>query len=120
MLRQLILVVAGLTGAAGMALAAAAFHGGDAALGSASTICLANGPALIGLYIVARNNRASGLAALVLIIGTLIFVGDLLLRHFTGERLFPNAAPTGGTVMIVGWLLVAVAAFFGSRDAQKA
>ncbi len=115
MFRQLILALAGLTGAAGVALAAAAFHA-DATFGPPSSVCLANAPALIGLAILARNSRLAGLSALVIFAGTLLFAGDILLRHFTGHRIFPMAAPTGGTIMIVGWLLVAVSAPFALRD----
>ncbi|MBE0692150.1 MAG: DUF423 domain-containing protein, partial [Aquamicrobium sp.] len=38
------------------------------------------------------------------------FAGDLVLRDVAGQRLFPMAAPTGGTLTIAGWLAVAVSA----------
>jgi uncharacterized membrane protein YgdD (TMEM256/DUF423 family) len=44
-----------------------------------------------------------------LLVGVSLFSGDIALRTFTGNRLFPMAAPTGGTTMIIGWLIVAVA-----------
>ena len=40
--------------------------------------------------------------------------GDIALRAFTGCRLFPMAAPTGGTILIVAWLVLAVAAIVAS------
>jgi len=112
-LRPLILFVSGLLGAAGVALAAAASHGGDTLfLGSASAMCLAHAPVLLGLYLGHKSFRTATLAALVLGLGTIVFAGDLVSRHYLGDRLFPMAAPTGGTLMMLGWLIVAIGAFF--------
>ncbi|CAD7050747.1 hypothetical protein REJC140_01679 [Pseudorhizobium endolithicum] len=111
-LRPLILFLSGLFGAAGVALAAAASHGGDARLlGTASMMCLIHAPALVALYAGYRAVRTATLAALLIALGTLLFSGDLLARHFLGGGLFPMAAPTGGTTMILGWLVVAAGAF---------
>jgi uncharacterized membrane protein YgdD (TMEM256/DUF423 family) len=116
-LRPLILFVSGLMGAAGVALAAAASHGGDTTfLGSASAMCLAHAPVLLGLYLGHKAFRTATPAALVLGLGTIIFAGDLVARHFLGERLFPLAAPIGGLGMMLGWLLVAAGAVFGRRE----
>jgi uncharacterized membrane protein YgdD (TMEM256/DUF423 family) len=53
-----------------------------------------------------------------LVLGALLFAGDIALRAFAGHRLSPMAAPTGGTIMIVSWLAFAVAAIVGlSRGA---
>ncbi|CDZ50844.1 Putative small membrane protein [Neorhizobium galegae bv. orientalis] len=115
--RPLILFVSGLMGAAGVALAAAASHDGDTVfLGSASTMCLAHAPVLLGLYLGYRYFRTATLAALVLGLGTIIFAGDLVSRHYLGDRLFPLAAPVGGTGMMLGWLIVAAGAFFRVRE----
>ncbi|CDZ28214.1 DUF423 domain-containing protein [Neorhizobium galegae] len=116
-LRPLILFVSGLMGAAGVALAAAASHGGDTVfLGSASTMCLAHAPVLLGLYLGYRYFRTATLAALVLGLGTIVFAGDLVSRHYLGDRLFPMAAPVGGTGMMLGWLIVAAGAFLRVRE----
>jgi uncharacterized membrane protein YgdD (TMEM256/DUF423 family) len=115
-LRPLILFLSGIFGAAGVALAAAASHGGDARLlGTASMMCLVHAPALVALYAAGRRVRTATLAALVIGLGTLVFAGDLLARHFLGSGLFPMAAPTGGTTMILGWLIVALGAFLRSE-----
>ena len=117
-LRPLILRVSGLMGAAGVALAAAASHGGDTVfLGLASTMCLAHAPVLLGLYLGHLHFRTATLAALVLGLGTIIFAGDLVSRYYLGDRLFPFAAPTGGTLMILSWLAVAAGAFLTARRA---
>jgi uncharacterized membrane protein YgdD (TMEM256/DUF423 family) len=112
-LRPLILFLSGIFGAMGVALSAAATHGSDARLlGSASTMCLVHAPALVALYAAHRHLRTSTPAALVLALGTLLFAGDLVSRHFLGSGLFPMSAPTGGMTMMLGWLLVAAGAFF--------
>ncbi len=103
-------------GLSGIALAAAASHGGDTHfLGNASTMCLAHAPVLLALYMSHGAFRTATLSALVLCLGTIIFAGDLVARHYLGDRLFPFAAPAGGTLMMLGWLLIAAGAFFGRR-----
>ena len=112
-IRPATLFFAGLLGGGGVALAAAASHGGDTHfLGSASTMCLAHAPALLALYAGYDRIRTAPLAALLLGLGTLIFAGDLISRHFGGSSLFPLAAPTGGLGMIAGWAAIALGAFF--------
>lgn len=109
-------VAAGIVGAAGVGLAAAASHaGGEALLRPASTICLAHAPALIALSLAAGRLRFSGLAAIGMTAGTLLFSGDLVARHFLGGGLFPMAAPTGGLTLIASWLLFAVGATVSPR-----
>jgi uncharacterized membrane protein YgdD (TMEM256/DUF423 family) len=112
-----ILFASGLMGAAGVPLAAAASHGGDThLLGTASTMCLAHAPVLLGLYLGQHVFRTAGFAALALGLGTLIFAADLLSRHYLGDRIFPFAAPIGGMAMIAGWLAMAAGALLRVRD----
>lgn len=109
-------LAAGIIGAAGVGLAAAASHaGGEALLRPASMICLAHAPALIALSLAAGRLRFSGLAAIGMIVGTLLFSGDLVARHFLGAGLFPMAAPSGGLTLIASWLVVAVGAALSPR-----
>ena len=118
-IRPATLFLAGLLGGGGVALAAAASHGGDTHfLGSASTMCLAHAPALLALYAGYDRIRTAPLAALLLGLGTLIFAGDLISRHFGGSSLFPLAAPTGGLGMIAGWAAIALGAFFRSGTSK--
>ena len=49
------------------------------------------------------------------VIAAALFAGDLTLRQYAGHGLFPMAAPTGGTLMIVSWLVLAVAAAWPRR-----
>ncbi len=116
-IRPLILFLSGIVGGGGVALAAAASHGGDGQLfGSAAQICLAQGPALLALYAGYARIRTAAVAGLLIALGTLLFTGDLLSRQFTGAGLFAMAAPTGGTTIMIGWLFVALGAFFAPRD----
>jgi uncharacterized membrane protein YgdD (TMEM256/DUF423 family) len=115
-LRPLILFISGLMGLSGVALAAAASHGGDTQfLGNASTMCLAHAPVLLALYIGHGSFRTATLSAVVLGFGTMIFAGDLVARHYLGDRLFPFAAPAGGSLMLLGWLLIASGALVGRK-----
>ncbi|MFD1746229.1 DUF423 domain-containing protein [Rhizobium helianthi] len=118
--RPLILLLSGILGASGVGLAAAASHGEDVRLlGSASTMCLAHAPVLLGLWLAGQRLRTANLAALVLGGGTLLFVGDLLSRHFGHGSLFPMAAPTGGVAMMAGWLLLAIGSMFPERPMHE-
>ncbi|MGY5800484.1 DUF423 domain-containing protein [Agrobacterium rhizogenes] len=118
-IRPATLFIAGILGASGVALAAAATHGGDTHfLGAASTMSLAHAPALLALYAGYDRIRIAPIAAVLLGLGTLIFAGDLISRHFGGSSLFPMAAPTGGMGMIAGWAVIALGAFFRTSPAK--
>ena len=54
--------------------------------------------------------RIGTLAAFGFVIAAALFAGDLSLRQYAGHSLFPFAAPTGGTLLILSWLALAVAA----------
>ena len=108
-------------GAAGVALAAASAHGADASrLASASAMLLFHATAILAATaLLARGLLHGGLgfvAAFGFVIGAALFAGDLTLRQYAGHALFPYAAPTGGMVMIAGWLAVSVAAVAISRE----
>ncbi|MBY2985467.1 DUF423 domain-containing protein [Rhizobium leguminosarum] len=109
---------AGLFGVAGVALAALAAHGGGEAnlAASASAMCLAHAPALLALALGTVRLRTAWLAGLLMIVGTLLFAGDLVTLRFAGSSLFPYAAPTGGWAMMLGWLAVAAGAIFHVRN----
>ena len=87
----IILLLAGLMGAGGVALAAADAHAAPGAgLAGAAYMLLFHAAALLG--------------------GAALFSGDVALRAFAGHRLFPMAAPTGGVILIAAWLALAAAA----------
>jgi uncharacterized membrane protein YgdD (TMEM256/DUF423 family) len=56
-------------------------------------------------------------AASGFVVAAVLFAADLSLRQYAGHGLFPYAAPTGGTLLIVSWLALAVAAAWPRRAA---
>ncbi len=121
-LQPIILLFCGFMGASGVVLAAAASHGEDTRLlGSASTMCLAHAPVLLGLFCAGDRIRTGAAASMVLSFGTILFAADLLSRHFGYGSLFPMAAPAGGLAMIAGWFLIAFGAFMkiSSRNSDN-
>lgn len=113
--RRLILLFAGLIGTAGVAFAALATHMGGALLGPASAMCLAHAPAMLALFVGHKLIRTATLAGLLMAVGTLFFAGDLALKQFLGMGLFPMSAPTGGILMMLGWLTAGAGALFPPR-----
>ncbi|MBL8565911.1 MAG: DUF423 domain-containing protein [Hyphomicrobiaceae bacterium] len=120
---RLIVLVAGLLGAAGVALAAAAAHRvNDPSLATASQFLVMHAAAALAVVALAsRCTRplAWSMAAVLMLAGAALFAGDIALRAFTGNRLFPMAAPTGGSTMIAAWLAVTVAALLELRDRAR-
>ncbi len=110
-----LLVFAGLMGASGIALTAASAHGTPGAgLDSAGYLLLIHAASVIGgvaLLHQAMLSRIVGLVALCgFVVGAALFAADVASRAYLGSRLFPMAAPSGGMIMIAGWLVLAVAA----------
>ncbi len=116
---RILVAAGGLCGAAGIALSASASHTGGAFTGTVAAMLLAHAPVLlaIGLMGGAFGGRVLRLGAYCLLVGVLLFSGDLLARDFLGHRLFPMAAPTGGSLMILAWLIVAASALVPGRRA---
>ena len=113
-LRPLI-ALAGLMGAGGVVLAAASAHGADAGrLASASAMLLFHATAILAAVALIERGLLHGgiglVAAFGFMLGPALFAGDLTVRQYAGQSLFPYAAPTGGTVMIASWLAVTLAA----------
>ena len=112
---RILVVLAAVMGADGVILAALAAHSPDAArLGAASSMLLFHASSVLGAVALAARGIIDVLlgtfAALGFVVAPALFAGDLTLRHYAGHSLFPFAAPTGGTLMILSWLLLAVAA----------
>lgn len=104
-----LLLAAGLLGASGVALSAAAAHQGIAGVATAASFLLMHAPAFLALSLL-TGNRVRGFGSWVLLLGLVLFSGDLLARAYLDARLFPMAAPTGGVLMIGGWLAIAASA----------
>jgi uncharacterized membrane protein YgdD (TMEM256/DUF423 family) len=117
---RLLTVLAGLMGAAGVVLAALAAHQPDAGrLGAASSMLLFHATAIIATVLLIDRGLAQisiGIvAAAGFVAGAGLFGGDLTLRQFAGHSLFSMAAPSGGTLLILSWLVLALAAAWPRR-----
>jgi uncharacterized membrane protein YgdD (TMEM256/DUF423 family) len=115
----MLLILAGLMGAAGVVLAAAGAHAAPTTgLDSAAYLLLFHATAILGgAALMQQSLLWRPLALLILIawvVGAALFAGDVSARAFLGHRLFPMAAPSGGMILIAAWLAFAVAALVGA------
>ena len=101
------IIISGLVGAAGVGLSAYAAHAGGDNVATAARFAMFHAPAFLALGLLPAS-RLANLAVVLLAFGLALFAGDLLMREFVGNRLFPMAAPSGGVALIAGWLVVAV------------
>jgi uncharacterized membrane protein YgdD (TMEM256/DUF423 family) len=112
---MILIALAGLMGAGGIALAAAGAHmAPGAGLDSAAYMLLFHAVAVIGgAALIQQGVLWRPLALLVLaawVLGAVLFSGDIAMRAFAAHRLFPMAAPSGGMILIGAWLALTVAA----------
>jgi uncharacterized membrane protein YgdD (TMEM256/DUF423 family) len=117
---RILVVLAGIMGADGVILAAASAHQADASrLAAASSMLLFHSSAVLATVALAERGlihlRIGMAATWGFVVATALFAGDLSLRQYAGHSLFPMAAPTGGTLLIVSWLALAVAAAWPRR-----
>ena len=112
---RILVILAAIMGADGVILAAASAHQPDATrLASASSMLLFHAVAVLAAVALTERGlihlRLGIVAAWGFVIAAALFAGDLTLRQYAGHSLFPMAAPTGGTLLIVSWLMLAVSA----------
>ena len=115
-----LVVLAAAAGLLGIALAAGAAHvTGGTNLDTAARFLLAHAPVLLAVAALVERGaigpRLGRLAGFTLVVGLVLFCGDLSLRALRGEALFRLAAPTGGIVLMIGWVLVGLAALARRR-----
>lgn len=113
--------LAALMGAAGVALAAASVHMSGGVLAERGAVFLVlHAIAALGVAAHARlaPSRALLAAGFVMEAGASLFAADLAYHAFAGARLFPFAAPIGGTAMILSWLALAAAFAAASGKAK--
>ncbi|WP_102867809.1 DUF423 domain-containing protein [Pseudovibrio exalbescens] len=106
------LALGGASGVISILTAAASSHAyGSQLLITISQMTMLHAGAFValGLALAISHSRLLGFAILIIFAGLGLFCGDLAFRWFSGTRLFPMAAPTGGFMMIVGWLFVFLA-----------
>jgi uncharacterized membrane protein YgdD (TMEM256/DUF423 family) len=112
---RILVILAAVMGADGVILAAASAHQPDAMrLASASSMLLFHALAVLAVVALAERGvlhvRIGIAAAFGFVAAAVLFAGDLTLRQYAGHSLFPMAAPTGGTLLIVSWVVLAVSA----------
>jgi uncharacterized membrane protein YgdD (TMEM256/DUF423 family) len=116
---RILIILAGVMGGDGVILAAASAHLDATRLTAASSMLLFHASAVLGTVALAErgiiHQRIGIAAAWGFVVAAALFAGDLTLRQYAGHRLFPYAAPIGGTLMIASWLMLAVAAAWPRR-----
>jgi uncharacterized membrane protein YgdD (TMEM256/DUF423 family) len=117
---RVLIAAAGLMGAAGVIVAAMATHEADTArLAPASMMLLFHACAVLGTVALAERGLVHSRIGLIgscgFVLAAALFSGDLMMRHVTGDRLFPFAAPTGGTLLIASWLVLTLSALWPRR-----
>ena len=106
---------AALAGACGVGLAAVGSHAAaNPLVATAANFLLLHAVAVLALAGLALAAPRGGgwflCAAGLMFAGAILFCGDLGLRGLSGARLFPMAAPIGGSLLILAWVAAAVAA----------
>lgn len=114
-----------LAGLLGVALSAAAAHiPGAESLKTAAQFLLFHAPAILVLIgFGATGSMRPGparAAAGLLVLGLVLFCGDLSVRTWLQRPLFPMAAPIGGFALMGGWLVGALGVLLRGRDAKVA
>lgn len=121
--QRILASLAGLMGAAGVALSAVAAHKVQSpALATAAQMLLIHAVAVLALMAMAagaRRPRVWMVAAGVIATGSILFASALVAPALAGVTLFAMAAPTGGSTMIAGWLAVSIAGILELRVAKK-
>ena len=114
---------AGILGAGGVSDAAIAAHvAGGETLQRAALILMVHGAALLGLAaLVMRSGErwTLAVAAAALGAGAALFGADVTMLTLQGHRLFPYAAPIGGSTMISAWLIVGLLALAGHTEPRE-
>lgn len=117
---KLHLVIACLFGVAGIALLAAATHAtGAKTTEIAGQMLLFHAPALMAATAARKmgllHDAVARVALAVLIVGLVLFAGDLALRGLGSMRLFAMASPLGGFGLMGGWFGLGIAAVMARR-----
>lgn len=108
-----LIAVAGLLGAAGVALAATAAHvDGSEALRAAAELAMVHavaGLAIIAISLHARRQWLWRTIVGIMLIGAILFVGTVGLGVLAEFRPLPLLAPVGGSLTILAWVGLSIA-----------
>ncbi len=115
MTSTILILLAALMGGSGVILASLAAHTvqGAGLEGTANILLFHAVAVLAGASLIGSNRiwqRPLLLALAGWVLGGVLFAGTITLQSFTGHKLFPMAAPTGGTLLIAAWLVLAIGA----------
>ncbi len=123
-MNRIFILIAGAAGAIGVALAAQGAHPGEVIISSgtdllktASMVLMIHAAALLAIGVAGTAGRILAVGGAVLTLGLILFCGELTLHAMTGRGAFAYAAPVGGVLLILGWLVVAGAVFVRRIDA---
>lgn len=113
-------VAGGLAGCLGVGLAAAAAHvTGPGSLETSARFLMIHAPAFLVIPVLSRTEAVRPgmlrLAGFLLVLGLLLFCGDLALRSLAGLSLLPMAAPAGGILLMAGWAVAGASALWPRR-----
>ncbi len=119
-MEQILIALAGVMGAASIMLTAAGTHSKPGVgLDSAGYLLVLHALAVIAGVLAARQGlilRPLGLVAVWgFVVGAGLFATDVTMRVYLGTRLFPMAAPTGGMILILAWIVLIPAALLAWR-----
>ena len=111
---MILIAIAGILGATGVALAALAAHVNDSiALRAAAEIAMVNAVACVAVCAIANHAGRPALFRTVagaMLLGAWLFSGTVALGILADWRPLPSLAPIGGTLTIAAWLGLAVVA----------
>jgi len=118
----ILIAAAGILGAAGVSLAAAAAHvASGEAVRAAAELAMVHAAAAIGLLAFAHQStrpaRWRWIAAAMLL-GAALFAATVALGALADFRPFPVLAPVGGTMTIIAWAAVAIAGIIEAVSAD--
>lgn len=119
---RLPLLLAALSGAVAVGAGAFGAHGAaseqaKAWLQTGGMYQLVHAVAAVAAVLAVRQGLpAAGWAAWLFLLGAALFSGALYGLGFGGPRVLGAVAPLGGTLLILGWLVLAWAAFAGTRS----
>ncbi|WP_423794475.1 DUF423 domain-containing protein [Methylobacterium durans] len=112
---RLLVALAALAGLLGVAGSAAAAHRPteSESLRIAAQFLLFHAPAILAMVSLGRSGFVgpvlARIAAATLLLGLTLFCGDLTLRALAQIPLVPMAAPSGGVLLMLGWLIAVLA-----------
>lgn len=115
--RSFLLFMACLIGAGGVAAAAVASHGPTEGnrMSAAAQIMLAHSAASLALVAAVPAGWITTAGIALIELGTILFSADMASRTYSGSALFSMAAPTGGWLIIAGWLVAGAAVLLPGR-----